>query len=226
LHRAFPLVPLLLAIPLLWLGVPRLVASILKAPAHRTVSMVQNGRTPASEQLERAAVHLERVTSWEESTGLFADLGFLRLLQAVQTDPDDPQRPVLAGQAAEALHQALLLSPARPHPWVRLAYARAIGGAEPSEVAGLLAGSVSVGPFVGEIAITRLELLLRAWDHLSPEMRRYTAEQIRYIWTNDASSDLIQVAKRTPRPQVIRFALRPIRGAVERLDAAVPPPSN
>jgi hypothetical protein len=220
------LIPLLLAIPLLWLGAPRVVASILKAPANSTVSKVQNGKTPAPQRLARAADHLERVAGWEESAGLFTDLGFLRLLQAVQTDPDDPQRLALAGQATEALHQALLLSPARPHPWVRLAYARAIEGAEPSEVAALLARSVSVGPFVSEIAITRIELLLRAWGHLSPETRRYTVKQIRYIWVNAASSDLIQVAKRTPRPDIIRFALRPIQGAVERFDAAVPPLLN
>ena len=223
--RIVPLMAMPLLVALFWLGAPRVIASVLKAPAHRTVWEIFHGQTPGLAQLKRASSYLDLATRWEQSASLYNDLGFLLLLEAIQTEPDDPRRKALADQATKALRHGLLLSPSRPHPWVRLAYARVISGAQPSEVATLLARSVDVGPFVGEIAITRLELLMRAWDHLSPEMQRYTLKQIRFVWIN-AADEMIKIAKQSPRPGIIRFALRPIPKAVERLEAAVPPPSN
>ena len=225
MQRLVALIALLLPITLLWLGTPRVIASILKAPAHGTISDIFHGKRPGSAQLKRASGYLGLATRWEESAALYTDLGHLLLLEASHAEADDPERKALAGQAMEALRQGLLLSASRPHPWVRLAYARAVAGAHPADVAAVLARSVEVGPFVSEIAISRLGLLLRVWDHLSPEMRRYTFKQIRYVWNNDAF-ELIKVAKQTPRPDIIRFALRPISKAVERLDLAVPPTSN
>ena len=140
------IVPLLLSIALLTLAVPRVVASVLKAPAHRSILIVESGKTSGAESLARAAAYVERATSWERSARLYGELGFLTLLQAFKTNRDDPARPALIGKASDSLRQALQLSPARPHPWVRLAYARALEGAEPAELADLLAQSVSVGP--------------------------------------------------------------------------------
>lgn len=225
MRRIVTLVALPFLVALFWLGAPRVIASVLKGPAHKTVWEVFHGRAPGIAQLKRASSYLDLATRWEDSAALYNDLGFLLLLEAIQTEPDDQQKKALADRATEALRHALLLSPSRPHTWVRLAYARTIAGAHPSEVVTLLARSVEVGPFVGEIAITRLELLIRAWGHLPPEMQRYTLKQIRFVWIN-AADELITVAKRSPRPDIIRFALRPIPRAVERLKAAVPPPPN
>jgi hypothetical protein len=214
------IVPLLLSIALLTLAVPRVVASVLTAPAHRTILIVESGKTSEAKPLARAATYVERATGWEISARRFGELGFLRLLQAFQTDRDDPTRPALIGKASDGLRQALQLSPARPHPWVRLAYARALEDADPTELADLLTQSVRTGPYVAEISIARLDLLLRIWTHLSPDMRTYAMKQVRYIWPK-AGRELLRVVRDTPRPEIIRFALRPFPEAVERVDAVL-----
>ena len=212
------LVPLILSVALLTLGVPRVVASVLTAPAHRTILIIEDGGTSDAERLARAASYVERATDWERSARRYRHLGFLRLLQSFQTDRDDPARPALISEASTSLRRSLQLSPARPHPWVRLAYARALEDAEPQELADLLGQSVRAGPYVAEIAVTRLDLMLRIWSHLPPDMRTYAMKQVRYIWPH-AGRELLEVARDTPRPEIIRFALRPYPEAVERVDA-------
>ena len=209
------------ALALLILGVPRFISSLLKAPAHATLTQVEAGKVPPPDQLDRAAKHLEKVRPWESSAELSAEIGSLRLLQAFQMDETDPDRVSVAGLATANLMESLRLSPARPHPWVRLAYAKDMTGTPNSEITSLLEQSVAVGPFVGEISLVRLKLLLKKWDSLSPDMRRYTFKQVRYMWVHDENF-VIRAARQTSRPYIIRFALRPVPGALDRFDRAVP----
>jgi len=216
---------LVVALALITLGAPRLVASILKAPAHAPLTRAEAGKPPPPGQLERAADHLAQAQVWENSARIASEIGFLRLLEAFQSDSSADGRLVQAHRAADSLKQSLVLSPARPHAWVRLAYAEDYIGASGEEIARLLQQSTAVGAFVGEIAQVRLTLLLKYWDHLSPPMRLYTFKQIRYMWANDPGF-VLQVGKRTPRAHIIRFALRPVPGALDRFDQAVPRPAG
>lgn len=216
-----PFLAISLSLALLILGVPRFVSSVLRAPAHDTLTKIAAGEVPPPDQLERAAKHLEKARRWEFSAKLSAEIGFLRLLQAFQMDETDPDRAVVAALATENLKESLRLSPARPHPWVRLAYARAIENADPTEVVYLLEQSIDVGPYVGEIAIVRLKRLLADWKYLSPDLRRYAFRQVRWVWTSEKSY-LKRAARQTSRPDIMRFALRPIPGAVEEFDRSAP----
>ena len=81
--------------------------------------------------------------------------------------------------------------------------------------------SIEVGPFVSEILASRLELLLEVWPQLSPKVRRYASRQIRYAWAHYKRRLVIGVMRRTPRPEIIRFALAPIAGALSWLDKVV-----
>lgn len=209
----------------MWLGTPRVIASLLKAPAHATVLDTAAGRTPPPEQLERAALYLENARKWETSAQLNAELGFVRLLRAGQMDPTDAARGPIAHRAAEDLRDSLRLSPARPHPWVRLAYAREIEGYSGAEIARLLRQSAAVGAFVGEVALVRLEKLLQYWDDLTPDMRLYTFRQIRFMWANDQGF-VFQVARQSPKSHIIRFALRAVPGALDHFDQVIPPRSD
>ncbi len=213
------------ALALLILGVPRFISSLLNAPAHTALMEIEAEKIPAPGELVRAAVHLERARRWGSSAELAAEIGFVHLLRAAQMDEADPDRKTVAGLATEYLKESLRLSPARPHPWVRLAYARAIEGAGPSEIVALLEQSIKAGPYVGEIAIVRLRKLLAEWEHLSPALRLYAYRQIRWVWRSEYSY-LLRAAKDTSRPDIMRFALRPIPGAVERFDRAVPRIAN
>ena len=211
----------LVGIALIMLGVPRVSDSFLMLPAYKAISDMRHGKQQGLEQLERAAVYLERATEIEQSAELYTDLGYLRLLRAIQSDPEASERGELAAAATDSFRHALILSPARPHPWVGLAYSRTLEDAPSSEIVALLEQSIVVGPFVGEILTSRLELLLEVWPQLSPEVRRYASRQIRYAWANDWRG-VIEVAKRTTRLEIIRYSLRPVPGALSRLDRAVP----
>jgi len=213
-------VPLLLAVAILTLAVPRVVASVLTAPAHRTLLLIEDGRSADAERLDHAANYIKRATEWEQSARRFGQLGFLRLFQALQTKPDDPKRRALIAEATASLRQSLMLSPSRPHPWVRLAYARVLAGADPGELVNLVAQSIRTGPHVAGIAVTRLDLMLRMWKYLTPEMRTYAMNQVRYVWPR-AGRELLQLVRDTPRPEIVRFALRPYPEAVQRVDAVL-----
>jgi hypothetical protein len=210
---------------LMFLGTPRLIASILKAPAHVLLTHVEAGKTPPRDQLERAANHLEQARSWENSAQLASEIGFLRLLDAFQMDSSDPRRAAEVRLSADSLRESLRLSPARPHPWVRLAYAEDFEVGPGAEIARLLQQSTMVGAYVGEVALVRLRLLLKYWDSLSPEMRLYTFKQIRYMWANDQGF-VLQAGKQTSKSHLIRFALRLVPGALDRFDQVVPPPAK
>ncbi len=162
---------------------------------------------------------------WESSAQLTSEIGFLRLLEAFQMAPLNAVRSAKARLAAEHFTESLNLSPARPHPWVRLAYARDIEGSTGVEIARLLRQSISVGGFVGEIALVRLKMLLKHWDSLSPGLRLYTFKQIRYMWASDRSF-ILEAGKQTSKPHIIRFALRAVPGALDQFDRVSPPPSN
>ncbi len=211
---------LLFSFVLLSLGVPRVVASVLKAPAFVTLLAAHGGEPQPSEQLGRAAGYLEAAARWESSGRIRTDLGFLLLLQSAQSDPEDPKRVELARQAAEALREGLLRGPAGPHSWIRLAYARMIETGPSPEVAALLEQSLEAGGFVGEITVSRLELLLRNWDHLPPDARTLTGKQLRFAWKRDRRR-LIEIAKQTNRAHIIRFAIRSMPGALDQFDAAL-----
>ncbi len=215
------LIGFFIGVSLLWLGTPRVIASVLKAPAFMTLLSAHHGKPQPLERLEKAAGYLKTAAQWEDSGRVRTDLGFLLLLQATQVDPEDPRRSALARQTAEALREGLVRAPAQPHSWLRLAYARVIETGPSPEIAALLAHSVEAGPFVGEITISRLELLLRTWGDLSPDLRSYTGKQVRYAWKNDHRG-LIKAAKRSDRAYIIRFALRTVPGALDQFDAAMP----
>ncbi len=211
----------LAGIALIMLGVPRVSASFLMLPAYKAISDMRHGKALERMQLERAAGYLERATEKEQSAQLYTDLGHLHLLRAIQSDPEASERGRLAAAATKSFRHALVLSPARPHPWVGLAYSRVLEGAPSVEIVALLEQSIEVGPFVSEILASRLELLLEVWPQLSPKLRRYASRQIRYSWAHDRHG-VIGVAKRTPRPEIIRYSLRPVPGALSELEKAVP----
>jgi hypothetical protein len=219
-NRLALIVPLFLSVVILSLAVPRVVASVLRGPAHRTILKVEAGKPYEIETLARSTEYLARATYWESSALLFGELGYLRYLEGFYTERDDPARPAMIDRASQNLRQSLRLSPARPHPWVRLAYARALEDADPSEVADLLALSIRTGPYAAEISATRLDLLLRLWKYLTPELRTYAMKQVRYIWPK-AGGELLRIVQSTPRPDVIRLALRLDPLALERVDAAI-----
>ena len=214
---------LLVSAVLLVLGTPRLVGSVLKAPAFATLQAVHRGERLRTEQLAKAVVHLRRAARWEESGKLRAEIGLLLLVQARQTRRGDPNRVGLAKQAAKALREGLLRAPVQPHAWTRLAEARMIETGPSSAAATALEQSLKTGAFVPVLTIRRLEFLLRNWAFLSQGARKDTGKQVRYAWRHGRER-LIKLANRTPSRHLIGIALRPIPGAEAEFEARMGKP--
>ncbi len=201
----------------LTLAVPRTVGSLLAAPAFPVVLAMHRGESVSRGELDAAAEILARALPWNGGARARTDLGYVLLLRAAEARVEAGD----AGRAGEMLRQGLLRAPARPHAWVRLAYARTLE--KGPAVAGPVMQSFAAGPYVPAITVPRLDLLLRHWDALPTEGRRRTAEQIRYAWTLD-DAEVIALARRTVQSHIIRFALAPLPGGQARLDAALARP--
>ncbi len=175
---------------------------------------MHRGAVTTDEQLTAAADILRQALPWNDGGRLQSDLGYVMLLRAARADEQD------AAPAAKMIATSLTRAPARPHTWVRLAYARTLGG-EQDSVAPLMR-SLDAGPYVPTLTVPRLELLLRHWDELTTAERRRVAEQVRYGW-GLSSRDVIALARRTGQGHIIRFALAGIPEAQAQLDAALAP---
>ena len=208
---------LILSALLLSLGAPRVIASLLKAPAFQSLRAAHAGEPLETVQLQTATRFLEKATRWEASGQLYGDLGFLLLLDAAARPTDDPQRQALAGRSLAAIEASLMLAPASPHGWLRLAYATTILKGPSPEVAALLERSLKIAPFLGALAPARIELLFQNWPHLSPEMRAALGPQIRYGWRHHGRA-LVAIAARGGQLRVLRLALRSVPGAPQRID--------
>jgi len=206
-----------LSLVLIVLGVPRVVASLLKGPAIGAVSDAHDGDLLSPGQLETAIRYLRRAADWEASVGLRTDLGFLLLSQAEQIAVDGPKREALLDEAGAVLRDGLARGPVRPHAWLRLAYVEMMQSGPSAEVAAVLGRSLEAGRFVGEISLVRMELLLRNWAHLPFEVRALVGEQIRYVWRRQPGK-LIVLARITGTTQILRLSLRSIPGSLEMID--------
>ena len=58
----------------LWLAVPRVIASVARAPAYGSVRAIFKGHI-SDEQIERAVEHLEAASRWENSRRVRTDGG-------------------------------------------------------------------------------------------------------------------------------------------------------
>ena len=199
---------------LLTLAVPRTIASLAAAPAFPVVIAMHRGEVTTDGQLDAATDILRQALPWSDGGRLRSDLGYVMLLRAARAEDQD------VAPAADMLAESLARAPARPHTWVRLAYARTLAG-EQDPVAPLLR-SIDAGTYVPTLTVPRLELLLRHWDALPTVARRLTAEQVRYAWVL-SRREVVALARRTGQGHIIRFALAGIPQAQAQLDAALAP---
>ena len=199
------------------LGTPRVVASLLKAPAFHTLRLAHADRPISLEKLEEAINFLELATAWEQSGQLYGDLGFLLYLDASQRSADDPLRQLRAAESIAAIEHSLARAPVVPQGWLRLAYAKSLTEGPSPEVARYLEQSLRLAPFLGALALARIDLLLRNWPYLNAEVRQQVGPQIRYAWRHHSRS-LVEIASASGHLQVLRLALRSVPDANRRID--------
>ena len=210
---------------LIVLSAPRLVASLLQAPAFATQLAAQRGEPLDSAQLAAAIGQVEQALTWSRNPKTYNDLGYLYLLQATQSEKGQSLEPLdqrTLDKAVRALRQSLLLAPAQPHAWLRLAVASQLRHGPSRQAADYLDRSLWSGAWVSDIALPRLEALLANWPYLSARGRQAVGQQIRFVWRVDPQG-LIALAKRSQREGLILAALSPLPEAQAEVSRRLSP---
>ena len=196
----------LLALAILYLAGPRTMAAVVMFPGNHLLKRVQSGEALSEEQLETLINSRERALVWVESGRVRTDLALAKLLLAQQRTVNQQPDEGLVDQAKAELRQGLLFSPARPHAWTRLAFSELQAGGDARQAVAALRMALRVAPYEPGVMFVRLEVGLRLWWSLDPELREQLGEQIRMAWRH-SGEQLIATALKTRRVHVVRAAL-------------------
>jgi O-antigen ligase len=215
--------PIALAVTILVLAVPRLVAETLGLPGNHVLRAIEDGRSPGSRDLRILAASREHSLTWVDASRGHADLALAKLL--LEESSEGASRGVYVAEATRNLEASLALAPADPYAWTRLAFGEILAAAPARRVLPLLRMAVRTGPFEPELVLPRLRLLLIEAPHLAAEDGPLVEAQVRFAWLR-ARDDLIRAAFSSGRSDVVRLALpEHDREEFGRLEIAVASPS-
>ncbi len=123
---AGPLLPLLLAVGLLYLGAPRTIAAFVSLPGDNLLGEIQVGESLSATNLEILIISRERALAWVEAGRVQTDLAFAQQVLAKASGEDGAYDQAGVARAIESLRAGLARAPARPYAWTRLASARSV----------------------------------------------------------------------------------------------------
>ena len=162
-------------------------------------------RTPVTaSELERLIRSREKALAWRETGRLWTDLALARLMllerrRVIRADVD-------LAPVRDALRRGLMLAPANPYGWTRLAAVESASGAAMDRLAAHVRMAILTGPYERPLLFARLELALAVWPEASAEDRRRIAGQIRWAWCADRQS-VLAAAGRAEAAEAVRSAL-------------------
>jgi len=172
---------------------------------------------PIRQQMrERQEVPVERLLALQEAqAAVYAALpsGGLAFHKSItesaiaRTFPSgSPEREVWNDRAQSSVEQSVLVAPAEPYVWYRLAFLRMQGGEDFYPAAkGALVYSVLTGPREKPLLFERIGTAIRMWDQLSEDEMALMEDQI--LWADQVDrARLIQMAKRNRKSLTIIFA--------------------
>ena len=210
---------------LLLLGLPGLLGATLDLPAAPALLAIRESRPVAAEDLARAVASAERSQRWGGNAVSLSDLSLLKLMQAESSDTLEPERLRLLQESRTIQEASLARAPASTDGWARLTFARyslsvlekervlqeELGeGLDPASRAALEM-SFRTGRLERAPMLFRIQILLREWETLDPELRALGNAQIRQLSRYnqrdlDALIDVYQASDRAGR-EIIWAAL-------------------
>jgi hypothetical protein len=201
-----------LGLLLLALGIPRLLRTAAVLSAGPVLDAVREHRAIPAGQRTRDIEALDTVRRWSASASLLSELALLELLEArhAQTIGRDSFSHLVS--ALEAQRASLARAPASSDDWARLAFVRYALSGMSDATRRALELSFATGPREPGARIFRLQLVLREWERLGPELREPARVQARELARHLRSiGALIEVYRAaTPEQQaVILSALDP-----------------
>lgn len=196
----------LLALSLLWLGVPRVTAAFLMLPGDGPLWKLHRGVSQPARKLEKIIETRTSADLWVTSGRVLTDKALAVLLQARAGPLEGATNAALYKRAIEDLERGLAAAPADPHGWVRLALAKQLLSGPSTGVASNLVMSLLTGPYEPELIGLRLELGFRNWAHLNLRDQELLEQQIRYGWKH-AKNTVLRIAGVAVFEPIIRKAL-------------------
>jgi hypothetical protein len=198
-HRAGAAALLLLALPVLALGLPRLIGATHEAAAQETVKALLSGQVLSPAALDDAAAALAAADRWSPGGDIRLDRGLVLTHRALNALP--AEQAAFFAAAEQATVEGLAVSPGEPGGWARLAWLRHRRGDADGAVAALRMSFLS-GGFAPPLMQSRLELGLALRPAMDGEMLSLLRRQIRLTWISAPEF----IAKLAERPDVGRLA--------------------
>jgi hypothetical protein len=167
---------------LFFLGLLGFLGSALALPAGPALNTIRGGRTVADNHVARAVAAVERSLRWGVAPAAsLSDLALLKLVQAQSRDATTPEGAQLLMESLAAQETSLAQAPASTNGWARLTYARyALSGLDEAS-RDALAMSFLTGRLERAPMAFRVQLILREWEVLDPEMHALGSMQIRQL---------------------------------------------
>lgn len=180
-HRAgrlrLALIALLVATPLLILGMPRLSAALLVASQADTVSAVERGDTLPPSRLREAIERLDGALRWYPTRRTHLDLAALHQALAEQLGERHEAHRSTLDNAVAHLRAGLALGPLSPLAWTRLGWLLAQRGEAP-EALEAVHMSTLIAAHAPRQQWWRLELWLRLLGEVGEEQRPLLRRQL------------------------------------------------
>lgn len=166
---------------LLFLGLPRFLGAVLVLPAGHALIAIRESRPAAEDEVARAVSAMEQSMRWGGTHAeSLSDLALLKLIQ-IDRDVIEPGESRLLTESLAAQRASLALAPANADGWARLTYALyALSGLDRASL-DALEMSFRSGRLERAPMGFRLQLILREWDAVDPEMRALGRMQIRQL---------------------------------------------
>ena len=200
------LLPLLLAVGLLYLGAPRTIAAFVSLPGDYVLEQIQIRESVSTRNLEILIISRERALAWVEAGRVQTDLALAQLVLAEASGEDGAYDQAGVARAIESLRAGLARAPARPYAWTRLALAELVAGGPSPEVATPLEMALITARYAPRLLFIRLELCLIAWPYFDSDARDLVFQQVRIAW-HKSPDRLVELALLMERLDVVRTAL-------------------
>jgi hypothetical protein len=214
---------MLLGALVLWLAVPRLVASAWLALRDPVLQEIDAGERVFAADLLGLVASRELALGWAENREAHDERGTALAELAFREEPQSAAERATLERAVRAISTGLAVAPAAPKDWLQLGYLLVLLEGDPNrKAAEALLASMRTGAFEApDFLLRRLFWSLAHWRFYDAEERRQIGDQVRLVWQL-APGDLADLMLQVPdffAP--VAAALDEIPGARDQLVAAI-----
>lgn len=175
----------LTAVLLITLAVPRFLAAVSFFPfSERRGSAYHAGVSDSVRHKESFASHSRAAAYFFGDDRIYANLGLMELQLFAKKASEGERDAELLSKATNDLVKSIILAPANPYAWARLALVREFGGAPKESVVKALFTSVMEGPNEPELLDVRIRLAIDNWRDLTSDQRGQINNMIEYAMTH------------------------------------------